>query len=50
MAAAAASELLGAHIAAAPDAEAASWFLLSRYEDPAYRARLERGDFSSGQL
>ncbi len=50
MAAAAASELLGAHVADAPDAEQAAWFLLSRYDDPTYRERLERGDFSSGQL
>jgi glycine/D-amino acid oxidase-like deaminating enzyme len=50
MAAGAACELLGAHIAGVADSAQAPWFLLSRYDDPAYRARLERGEFSSGQL
>jgi glycine/D-amino acid oxidase-like deaminating enzyme len=49
MAAAAASELLGDHLAGKPS-EHAPWFLLSRFDDPAYRARLARGEFSSGQL
>lgn len=50
MAAAAACELLGAHITGQADPAVARWFLLSRYDDPEYRARLERGEFSSGQL
>jgi glycine/D-amino acid oxidase-like deaminating enzyme len=50
MASGAASELLGAHVVggALPDYE--RWFLLSRYDDPDYRIRLERGELSSGQL
>jgi glycine/D-amino acid oxidase-like deaminating enzyme len=50
MAVGAACELLGAHVAGAGTTEFAPWFLLSRYEDPEYRARLERGEFSTGQL
>ena len=50
MAASAACELLGAHVTGQADPAAARWFLLSRYDDPEYRARLERGEFSSGQL
>jgi len=45
-----ACELLGAHVTGRADPAAARWFLLSRYDDPEYRARLERGEFSSGQL
>lgn len=50
MAAAAASELLGAHLAGDREPEGAPWFALSRFADPGYQARLERGEFSSGQL
>ncbi len=49
MAAAAASELLGDHLAGTTS-EHAPWFLLSRFDDAGYRARLARGEFSSGQL
>jgi len=50
MASGAACELLGAHIAGAALPEYAPWFLLARYDDPDYHARLDRGEFSSGQL
>jgi len=50
MAAAAACELLGDHLAGVADGERARWFSLARYEDAQYRARLEAGEFSSGQL
>lgn len=50
MAAAAACELLGAHVAGTTSPDTAGWFLLSRYEDAAYRERLANGEFSSGQL
>jgi len=49
MAAAAASELLGDHLAGVAS-EHAPVFLLSRFDDPAYRERLARGELSSGQL
>jgi glycine/D-amino acid oxidase-like deaminating enzyme len=50
MAAAAACELLGDHLAGEVDGERAGWFSLARYDDADYRARLEAGEFSSGQL
>jgi len=50
MAAAAACELLGDHLAGEVDGERTRWFSLARYEDAQYRARLEAGQFSSGQL
>lgn len=50
MASAAACELLGAHVAGSALPGYASSFLLSRYDDPDYRGRLERGELVSGQL
>ena len=48
MASQSAAELLAAHVAGAPLPDYAGDFLLGRYEDPAYRARLEA--MASGQL
>jgi glycine/D-amino acid oxidase-like deaminating enzyme len=48
MASQAAAEIVAAHIAGDALPDYADAFLLSRYEDPAYVAGLER--FSSGQL
>jgi len=48
MAAQAAAELLAAHLTGAELPSYAGEFLLSRYEDPVYRAQLER--MASGQL
>ncbi len=50
MAAAAAAELLGATLSGGTLPEYAAEFRLDRYADPAYQARLARGEFSSGQL
>lgn len=50
MASQAAGELLATHITGGELPEYASAFLLSRYEDPAYRALLESWDVTSGQL
>ncbi len=50
MAAAAAAELLGATLTGGKLPEYAAEFRLDRYDDPAYQARLARGEFSSGQL
>jgi glycine/D-amino acid oxidase-like deaminating enzyme len=50
MAAAAGAELLGAALAGGERPSYAAELALARYDDPAYRARLERGEFSSGQL
>jgi glycine/D-amino acid oxidase-like deaminating enzyme len=50
MAAAAAAELLGAHLEDGALPGYAADLALSRYDDPTYRARLARGEFSSGQL
>ena len=49
MAAPACGELLTAHISGSTLPEYASWFLLDRYEDPAYLKLLETWE-SSGQL
>jgi glycine/D-amino acid oxidase-like deaminating enzyme len=49
MAACAAGELLAAHVTGGELPPHASWFLLERYEDPAYQALLEDWD-ESGQL
>jgi glycine/D-amino acid oxidase-like deaminating enzyme len=49
MAACAAGELLAAHLTAAPLPRYAPAFLLTRYQDPAYRRLLESWD-ESGQL
>ena len=50
MAAAAGAELLGGHLAGETLPGYAAELALSRYEDAGYRARLEAGEFSSGQL
>lgn len=50
MAAPAAAELLGAAIAGGSSPSYAADFRLDRYADPAYQARLQRGEFASGQL
>lgn len=50
MAAAAAAELLGASLTDAVTPDYAAEFRLDRYDDPAYQARLARGEFASGQL
>lgn len=50
MASGGACELLGAHVAGGALPGYASSFLLSRYDDPGYRERLERGELASGQL
>ncbi|MEO8277536.1 MAG: FAD-dependent oxidoreductase [Thermoanaerobaculia bacterium] len=50
MAAAAAAELLGATLCGSPVPEYATDLRLDRYQDPTYRARLDRGEFASGQL
>ena len=50
MAAAAAAELLGATLTDGALPEYAAFFRLDRYDDPAYQARLARGEFASGQL
>ena len=50
MAAAAAAELLGATLTGGTLPEYAAEFRLDRYDDPAYQARLARGEFASGQL
>jgi len=50
MAAAAAAELLGATLAGDVLPPYAAEFRLDRYADPAYQARLKRGEFASGQL
>ncbi|MEJ2207604.1 MAG: FAD-dependent oxidoreductase [Anaerolineae bacterium] len=44
-----AGELLAAHVTGAPLPDYASWFLLERYQDPAYQALLADWD-DSGQL
>jgi glycine/D-amino acid oxidase-like deaminating enzyme len=49
MAACAAGELLAAHVMGSELPPYAPWFLLERYEDPAYQALLEDWD-ESGQL
>ncbi len=49
MAASAAGELLAAHVTGRPLPDYASWFLLDRYQDPAYQALLAEWD-ESGQL
>jgi len=50
MASPAAAELLGAHLSGSALPAGAEEFLLARYADEGYRARLERGEISSGQL
>ncbi len=50
MASAAAADLLGATLTGDTLPDYASEFRLDRYADPAYQVRLERGEFSSGQL
>lgn len=50
MASQAAGDLLAAHVAGEALPEDAGDFLLSRYDDPAYRAELARMDTASGQL
>ena len=50
MAAAAAAELLGAGLTGGALPDFAAEFRLDRYDDPAYQARLARGEFASGQL
>lgn len=50
MASQAAADLLSLHIIGAALPEYAKSFLLSRYDDPAYRALLENWDSRSGQL
>ncbi|MCA9971771.1 MAG: FAD-binding oxidoreductase [Anaerolineales bacterium] len=50
MACMAAGELLAAHVAGAPLPDYAPAFLLSRYADPDYQARLASWDATSGQL
>lgn len=50
MAAAAAAELLGAILTGGTLPDHAAEFRLDRYADPAYQARLARGEFASGQL
>ncbi len=50
MASAAAAELLGATLTGDTLPAYAAEFRLDRYADPAYQARLARGEFNSGQL
>ena len=50
MASAAGAELLGAHLEGGALPAYAAELALARYDDPAYRARLARGEFASGQL
>lgn len=50
MGALAGADLLAAHIVGAPLPDYAHWFLLSRYEDPEYRAAVARWDALAGQL
>lgn len=50
MAAAAGAELLGAHLEGGALPGYAAELALARYGDAAYRARLEGGEFASGQL
>ncbi len=50
MAATAAAELLGAALTGDTPPAYAADFRLDRYADPAYQARLQRGEFASGQL
>ena len=50
MASQAAGELLAAHVMGEPLPADADAFLLSRYDDPVYRAALDRLDADSGQL
>ncbi len=49
MAAPACGELIASHIAGASLPDYATWFLLDRYQDPAYQALLENWG-STGQL
>jgi sarcosine oxidase, subunit beta len=50
MSAAASAELVGAGITGDRAPDYAPAFRLDRYDDPEYRARIERGEFTSGQL
>ena len=50
MAAHASGELLAQHVAGAPLADYAQWFLPSRYDDPNYRALVDRWGPLVGQL
>jgi glycine/D-amino acid oxidase-like deaminating enzyme len=50
MGAHAGADLLAAHLTGGPLPEYAPWFLPSRYEDPAYRARIESWGALAGQL